>query len=598
MHAVGDSIGPASVLTACREWSLALPILVSTLRSGSYGSFFGRQSRVLGMFILTFVVLCCGCGGDRSADETGDSPSVSPKATGTALEAAGMAANEKRWGDAKALIRDALIEEGRDPRTLQLAAEIAFATGDSDAGMVYLVDASVADEYRDEALVQEVTMRLISLGRIYEAIDFLGDVVEAHPERHATRRNLFDFLVNVEEKYRAIPHGRELVRQRQFDLVLLYSLATLEQRDMETDSMATLSQINPEDLRLKLAGVREQFDQGDWDQAEAVLKEILLQTPGNTPAQILLGQFYVESGQVDQLPTWSQLVTPATTETWQYWDILGDWATAREQHAEAARAYWESTRRNLDVGDVFAKLATTLAMLKESGEDVDDGAIDACDQRAQLIGRFLHDKDRFYKQGNRSNAIAADVARSLLSLGRYWEAEAWVAIALTMPDEDVEQAVAARQQILSRLRNDTPWQVADGHPGVKLDLSDFPSPELARLAAPSGRDENTKAFRPSIVPRLENQAVERGLVSWEDRQPKAVNEIIPMYKQMESGGGSIDFDLDGWPDLYIGDSSGFPGARDSNSNQLFRNRSGQFNDVTQHAGVIDKGFAQGITVAM
>ena len=476
-----------------------------------------------------------------------------------------------------------------------MAAEVTNAAGDQETAVQYLVEASNADRYRDAALVQQATVGLLSVGKIYSAIEFLTAVVDEYPERLETRRNLFDFLVNVEEKQRAVPHGRILVRQRQFDRVLLFSLGTYEQRDMESDSMSLLYQRNPNDPRLRLAEVRSKFDAGEWDGVQEMLNKILEHSPENTAAQILLGRYFVENGQIEQLAGWAELLTPSIAETWQYWEILGDWSNERGRFDKAARAYWESTRRNLDVGEVFAKLATTLAILKGNGHPIDDDVIDAVTLRAQRLGRFLHDKDRFYKRGNRSNRIAADVSRSLMKLGRYWEAEAWAAFAMTTPDEDIDQLVSARNEVLAVLRKETPWQATDGFPAVAIDLSDFPAPVPTRLAARAETTPDEARFRRSVVPVLENQAFARGLIGEPVRKKRTIETTIPIYAQMESGGGAIDYDQDGWPDLYVGEAGGTPGKLDSKTNHLFRNLDGRFQDTTEPAGVADPSFAQGIT---
>jgi tetratricopeptide (TPR) repeat protein len=549
------------------------------------------KTLILPLFLLLSLVFF-GCNRSDNANPRLEKNSDADSSL-TSLEAAKIAAREKRWGDAKLLIHNALIEDNSDPNVLRLAAEITNAGGDPQTAIDFIVAASIADEFRDERLVQQATIGFISVGKLFEAIDFLEQVVAAFPERHAARRQLFDFLVNAEEKHRATPHGRILVRQRQFDRVLLLSLS-MQSRDMETESMAMLHERNPGDARLNLAKVRSSFDRGKWEQLEEMLDEILEQSPNNIAAQILLGRYFVASDQIDRLSAWSTRLSPSINQTWQYWDILGDWASAREQHQQAVRAYWESTRRNLDVGEVFSKLATTLVIARNLGEPIDQEMIKAVNSRAQLISRFDHDKDRFYKMGNRSNAIAAEVAESLLKLGRYWEAEAWAAFAMTIPDKDIEKVKLVRKKIVARLDKETPWQVSKGHPIVDLDLSHFPAPEVERMA-PKSSGTPAIAFHPSIAPVLENQAIARGLIYDSAKDPKPVDQAIPIFAQMESGGCAIDFDQDGWADLYIAESGGTPGKQNSKANHLFRNRNGKFDDVTQNAGVADSGFAQGVT---
>lgn len=549
--------------------------------------------------LLFCAVALIGCNSSETGlpQEAGQADNSPPL---TAFEAAKLAAKERRWNDADSLIRNALLEDASSPDIFLLAAEITNGLGDQNAAVDYIVDAAIANEFRDEQLVNRAVIGFVSVGKLYEAIEFLEQVVEAYPDRSAARRQLFDFLVYVEEKHRATPHGRKLVRQRQFDRGLLFSLSSHEQRDRETESMTLLSKRNPKDQRLKIAGIQSRFDIGQWEGIEEQLDAILQQHPDNIAAQLLQGRYFVANNQIDRLAKWSTRLAPKVQDTWQYWEIIGDWSFEREAYAEAARAYWESTRLNLDVADVFGKLAKTLGVLKQQGNPIDDGTIQAVQKRAQLLGRFTQEKDRFYKFGSQSSAIAASVANSLVPLGRYWEAEAWAAFATTIPGQGIETAKAARKPIVALLRDNPPWQISQGHPVVDLDLSQFPRPEIEQLAsmsdAPSTAPVGTpKSIRPSVAPTLSDQAIARGLIDASDRKSKPTDEAIPLFAQMESGGCSIDIDLDGWTDLYIAESGGTPGKNDSRTNHLFRNRNGMFEDVTIYAGVDDTGFAQGVT---
>ena len=92
----------------------------------------------------------------------------------------------------------------------------------------------------------------------------------------------------------------------------------------------------------------------------------------------------------------------------------------------------------------------------------------------------------------------------------------------------------------------------------------------------------------------------------------ALLELIPSFlnQHNHSGGAqkasivemtgagvcAIDYDLDGWVDLYVPD--GQTEAAPQAKNQLFRNRGGlRFEDVTDAAGVGDQGYAGGCAVA-
>jgi hypothetical protein len=71
-----------------------------------------------------------------------------------------------------------------------------------------------------------------------------------------------------------------------------------------------------------------------------------------------------------------------------------------------------------------------------------------------------------------------------------------------------------------------------------------------------------------------------------------------MFETFGSGVGVIDFDNDGWPDLFFANGADLGHGRRSPGNSLYRNLgNGKFEDVTAKAGVSGNGtFATGVTV--
>ena len=66
-----------------------------------------------------------------------------------------------------------------------------------------------------------------------------------------------------------------------------------------------------------------------------------------------------------------------------------------------------------------------------------------------------------------------------------------------------------------------------------------------------------------------------------------------------SGVAIIDYDRDGWPDIFLVNGSVLPGAKVSElpTNHLFHNnRDGTFTDVTVKAGLVSTGWGQGACV--
>ncbi len=71
-----------------------------------------------------------------------------------------------------------------------------------------------------------------------------------------------------------------------------------------------------------------------------------------------------------------------------------------------------------------------------------------------------------------------------------------------------------------------------------------------------------------------------------------------IVESMGTGVAFIDYDNDGWPDIFVVNGSRFDGPTDGLTNHLYRNsRDGTFTDVTAKAGLVHSGWGQSVTVA-
>ena len=96
-------------------------------------------------------------------------------------------------------------------------------------------------------------------------------------------------------------------------------------------------------------------------------------------------------------------------------------------------------------------------------------------------------------------------------------------------------------------------------------------------------------------PRMVNVARSVGLdFQWyQDLQINLAS--IPIHESIGGGIAVIDYDLDGWPDVYLAQGSGEPPTDAcTRSNLLMRNRGGKFVDVTMQADVQDFNFGSGL----
>ncbi|HZQ93953.1 MAG TPA: CRTAC1 family protein [Candidatus Sulfotelmatobacter sp.] len=111
------------------------------------------------------------------------------------------------------------------------------------------------------------------------------------------------------------------------------------------------------------------------------------------------------------------------------------------------------------------------------------------------------------------------------------------------------------------------------------------------------------------IPQTLRGAVSAGPIQFQNTAPAngldfvLRNDASGRKYQVETvlgGLGVIDFDADGWPDLYCVNGAALPSLQKSDPrffNRLYRNnRDGTFTDVTQKAGVQGHGYEMGVAV--
>ena len=568
-------------------------------------SFSSRQlgKRSLGLFLFTFA-LTVGCGSE--SEEKVAPPPLRP------LRRMESALRRGQLTEAWSYVDQVTNQHGDDPEVLAQIARLAHETNHPDEAANYLLLACETEEFSNPQRVQQAMIALVGVGKLYDGLELLEDAVTLHPDQHESRRWLFDLLMGSEDRQAGLPHGRYLIRARKFDVELLKALSNTEYRTMDAQPLLQMTERNPDDTRPLLGDARQKFDERDYPNAIKVLRSIITPYPDFAPAQSLLGRSLAGSGDWQAFEQWAEQVPASVSRYPDYWLALGDWARFKERDSEAARCYWEATQVDPDVMEAWTKLSLTLrraqANLKEDPSDassteallnaVPDRLLDLIDQRAAQLSAFNQQKQKFERTGGVSRETAIEMCETLMIIGRYWEAEAWSAIALQLPEDDSVPAEEIRKKIIDQLTVDTPWQMVKDSPELLINLSSIAPPSITR-AIPSRGDIMTEPIATAaseIGFHFQNEASERGLNFFGRTSDQLDRPGIMLFQTLGCGGGTLDYDLDGWSDLYLGAAEGTPPAKDSSPNAIFRNLSGMFRDQTNAAAVGDRGFTQGVAV--
>lgn len=516
----------------------------------------------------------------------------------------------KGWEAAEKAAEQALLISPDDVSLLVAVAEVKQRLGKGDEVAALLQAACEADQFEDEALVLQTVAGFMATGQLFESIELLEKVVRAYPERKEMRRWLFDCLVSSEQIHRAIPHGRKLIRDRYFDAVLLFSMSQNEQRDREVQSLNLLAERNPSDVRLKIGMARIEMDHGHFDKASELLDPILSQHPSFLPAWALEGERLLLVDDLDGLNAWERnLPDDVRKHSWLVWAVLGDWAVLRSDYAEAVQCYWRSIEINNGVGKVHAKLAQALKNAIEEKDGGTDSLLTELTQRAELLERLVQEKDRFYRANMKSLPIATLIAKTLSELGRHWEAEAWIANGIRDQPGLHPDATAVRGEIVRHLRSDLPWQTSvPAYETLRQQIvprlvaSSAKSDDLAnQISAHSvgslgqSRRERSNPPKETLTDyRLLEASENFGIDDTRHEPIRLENGMIPIYSQLGSGGAALDYDLDGWPDLFVAGTVAEVKSQELCNGNFYRNVAGHFEGQRDRIGVSPRGYAQGV----
>src|SRR5262249_31908774 len=130
---------------------------------------------------------------------------------------------------------------------------------------------------------------------------------------------------------------------------------------------------------------------------------------------------------------------------------------------------------------------------------------------------------------------------------------------------------------------------------VELAMQQGPRPRRAPVAAPTAA-LTTAPLADAPGPRFEDEAEQRGLGA---RYGPAARGDLFIGDTMGGGVGLIDYDGDGWLDVYLVNGCPLPVAPRTPPapNRLFRNNGdGTFADFTTRAGVGGRGYGMGCAV--
>jgi thioredoxin-like negative regulator of GroEL len=347
---------------------------------------------------------------------------------------------------------------------------------------------------------------------------------------------------------------------------------------------------------LNLAEAQRLVTKTQYGEAEKLLRSSLTARTDLLDAQASLGEILLEQGNAEQLVLWRAELPPTADRSPRIWFIKGLIARRLNQPDEEIRCLCRSLCKDTTDGRVCFQLGS---VIKQHA---------SCDNDKQVARRLLEYAARLevldrcmvavFQRPNDLARIRA-AADQLISLGRLWEGRGWLTLLKASPEygQDARRLIANLEPQLSAM----PGQLAhpDEHPLRDFDEVQFVSQIKSASATPSaGNEKELESGNTGLVRFGELPAVfDPPFQYW--ASPDDTTPGSRMFEFTGGGVGAIDFDRDGWCDLFLTQGTDWP--TDSRNqhywDRLYRNIEGRAStDVTRQTGIIEASFSQGVAI--
>jgi tetratricopeptide (TPR) repeat protein len=350
------------------------------------------------------------------------------------------------------------------------------------------------------------------------------------------------------------------------------------------------------------------------EKAQPILEKAARAAPDDDRIWLGWAALATRQGQFEEARRWLDRCLDRRPADPAVWRVRLDWARAAENESEVRRALAHVSPDQVTPTEVlslrawFARRAGDTDGERRALEEIigsDPCALSAMESLAELLFR-TGQPERAKQVRARRGALertldwymvnifpanrlehAVELARAAEVVGRLFEAGCWWELAAEQPSH----AALARTEL------------------DRLDREAMSASRLTDHLTPSGllAELNAKAATKCDIPVVEStgatarfvdDALRAGLQFTFDNGLETFHQ---MPETMSGGIGLLDYDGDGWLDVFAVQGGAFPPRPDTpnTGDRLFRNkRDGTFEDVTGRSGIaaLPRGYGHGVTV--
>ncbi|MGI9470917.1 MAG: FG-GAP-like repeat-containing protein [Rubripirellula sp.] len=530
-----------------------------------------------------------GTDAETAASATPSSnPTSSLDRQATIDRAHGLAENGD-FDSAAKLLQGLLLVDPSDVEVLFQMGNVQAANGDLAAAIECLGD--IPEDHPEAgipALGQSADW-CVRLKRYDDAIDRYQRVLGVVPQAAMARRQLAYLLNRQGRRHEAAVQIRELCRVgdvRQDELQSLIVLSDAMSSD-STDANGGAVDYTPIGASGK---ARKLFTERRYAEAAEVLRETIAK--GDAPASVVAfyGRTVAEAQDDEAFRWWFAKVEPSVKEYSEYWSAIAAYLASQRQFEAATRALLEALDR--DPTD-FISINRLLQMLKMLG---DQEAYDKWEARWKSTHETLLASNAISDSATPKVESMEELAAQLNAIDRRLEAVVWKSLESyyrKLPQQAMAHWNQQRQQLV-----DSGADFPDRSSrlcGVQLDTYPLPNIEIDVKVADATSNAPSVALKasPSV---FRNVAGDYGLRHTFEVAGEPLESGFAMYHQAGGGVAVLDFDLDGFADLYFAQGAAEPPTFvSSKANQLFRSSDGALIDVSVNAACDDARYTIGCT---
>ena len=427
------------------------------------------------------------------------------------------------------------------------------------------------------------------LHRLGDSIDRFTSVLRVDPGSLEARRRLAQMLGLANRNHEAQAHLVALVRLGNISHLELLLLILGEETIDSAEVLGPYRSAAPSDPHPLIALARLASQSDDTIEAGRLLEQAIAADCKLVEPVVRLGELLVKTGDLRGLLKWErERVTAGVREHPGGQVVRGDMFRLADAPRRAAVCYLEAVRLDPNRPEACYRLGRILVGLGDN----EQAAVFL--ERARRVEAYV----QAAKVADSAEAVD-DLIRRSRELGLSWEEYAWSGLQIRVRPED-RSLVEKLPQLAEALKGLPLQRTRPGtNPARGLDLSSYPDPELdAELIARLDRPPGSGTGVVDVEIRFDEISEKAGLDFRFVNGARRPEDIRFMYQTTGGGVGVVDFDHNGWPDLWWTQGTTRPTDSDgSHSDALYLNTGdGQVLDVSLQAGIVESRFSQGLAV--